>query len=366
MAHRTGRTSCLGGVRPAARRLAGRSRISHGHGIRLNVKAKTITAYVVTGPTSRRIEGTAEIDGVGGVQPGAGHGGMARALSCRRDALRPMRRMPRHMTAETMLHYRTYALDEDRDWVVLVHGAGGSSSIWFRQLRAYREEFNVLLVDLRGHGGSARVGDGPVPTPYTFEALSRDVIDVLDHAGIRDAHFVGISLGCLIIRTIAELAPQRVRSMVLGGAVVGLNRRSRVLVVLGNALKRVLPFMWLYRIYAWIIMPRVGHRESRMIFVREAQKLARKEFLRWFRLTMEVSAVLRLFEERTAGIPTLYLMGEEDHMFLPAARRLAAQHRNAVLHVLERCGHVCNIERPASFNRVSIAFMQDPLAVTAA
>jgi pimeloyl-ACP methyl ester carboxylesterase len=264
-----------------------------------------------------------------------------------------------------MLHYRTYTTDEDRDWVVLVHGAGGSSSIWFRQVRAYRQAFNVLLVDLRGHGESARLSDGHDPRPYTFEALSREVIDVLDHAGVRVAHFVGISLGCLIIRTIAEIAPDRVRSMVLGGAVVRLNLRSRALVVLGNALKRVLPFMWLYRIYAWIIMPRAGHRESRMIFVREAQKLARKEFLRWFRLTMELTPILRLFEERDLGIPTLYLMGEEDHMFLPAARQLAARHRSAVLRTIERCGHVCNIERPGRFNRISIAFIQDPLAAVA-
>jgi pimeloyl-ACP methyl ester carboxylesterase len=264
-----------------------------------------------------------------------------------------------------MLHYRTYTTDEDRDWVVLVHGAGGSSSIWFRQVRAYREAFNVLLVDLRGHGESARLSDGHDPAPYTFEALSREVIDVLDHAGVREAHFVGISLGCLIIRTIAEIAPDRVRSMVLGGAVVRLNLRSRALVVLGNALKRVLPFMWLYRIYAWIIMPRAGHRASRMIFVREAQKLARKEFLRWFRLTMELTPILRLFEERDLGIPTLYLMGEEDHMFLPAARQLAARHSSAVLRTIERCGHVCNIERPGRFNRISIAFIQDPLAAVA-
>jgi pimeloyl-ACP methyl ester carboxylesterase len=263
-----------------------------------------------------------------------------------------------------MLHHRTHVLGEDRDWVVLVHGAGGSSSIWFRQLRAYREEFNVLLVDLRGHGGSAGIIDGRERKPYTFEALSREVVDVLDHLGIRDAHFVGISLGCLIIRTIADLAPERVRSMVLGGAIVRLNLRSRVLVLLGNGLKRVLPFMWLYRLYAWIIMPRAGHHESRTIFIREAQKLARKEFLRWFRLTMELSPILRLFEERETGIPTLYLMGEEDHMFLPAARRLAQRHRSAVLHVIEQCGHVCNIERPGLFNRLSIEFMQDPVGAT--
>jgi pimeloyl-ACP methyl ester carboxylesterase len=259
-----------------------------------------------------------------------------------------------------MLHYKTYVGDPDREWVVLVHGAGGSSSIWFRQLRAYREHFNVLLVDLRGHGGSAAVADGREGKPYTFEAVSREVIDVLDHLELQRAHFVGISLGCLIVRTIAEMEPERVRSMVLGGAIARLNIRSRVLVVLGNGLKRVLPFMWLYRLYAWILMPRLNHRESRLIFVREAQKLARKEFLRWFRLTMELTALLRVLEERDTGIPTLYLMGDEDHMFLPSARRMAQRHRRAVLRVIEQCGHVCNIERPAQFNDHSIQFMLSP------
>jgi pimeloyl-ACP methyl ester carboxylesterase len=265
-----------------------------------------------------------------------------------------------------MLHHRTYILEPLADWVVLVHGAGGSSSIWFRQLRDYREQFNVLLIDLRGHGESALDAAARDGEHYTFESVSRDVLDVLDHLAIERAHFVGISLGCLIIRTIAELAPERVRSMVLGGAIVRLNLRSRLLVLLGNAFKRMIPFMWLYRIYAWILLPRAGHRESRLIFVREAQKLARKEFLRWFRLTMELPPILRLFEQSDTGIPTLYLMGEEDHMFLPSARRLAERHHRAVLRVIERCGHVCNIEKPQAFNRISIEFMKDPVAATAA
>jgi pimeloyl-ACP methyl ester carboxylesterase len=257
-----------------------------------------------------------------------------------------------------MLHYRTYVLDPGRDWVVLVHGAGGSSAIWFRQLRSYRQVFNVLLVDLRGHGASAGLLQNVRSEPYTFEAVSLEVLDVLDHLQIEQAHFVGVSLGCLIIRTIAEIAPHRVRSMVLGGAILRLNVRSRILVVLGNGLKRIIPFMWLYRIYAWIIMPRLRHRESRMIFVREAQKLARQEFLRWFRLTMELKPLLRMFEERDPDIPTLYLMGEEDHMFLPAVRQAAAREPRALLRVLRRCGHVCNIERPGLFNRLSVDFMR--------
>ena len=243
---------------------------------------------------------------------------------------------------------------------MLVHGAGGSSSIWFRQIRAYSREFNVLLVDLRGHGGSATGEEHREGKRYTFEDVSRDILEVLDHRGIERAHFVGISLGCLIIRSLAEIAPERVQSMVLGGAIARLGLRSRVLVLLGNAFKRVVPFMWLYRLYAWILLPRKGHRESRLVFIREAKKLARSEFLRWFRLTMELRPILRLFEERDVGIPTLYLMGEEDHMFLPAARNLARKHSRSILRVIERCGHVCNIQSPDVFNEVSLAFLRDP------
>jgi pimeloyl-ACP methyl ester carboxylesterase len=35
-----------------------------------------------------------------------------------------------------------------------VHGAGGSSSIWFKQIRDFQKQYNVLLLDLRGHGES--------------------------------------------------------------------------------------------------------------------------------------------------------------------------------------------------------------------
>lgn len=260
-----------------------------------------------------------------------------------------------------MLSYRRHFLSPEHEWVVFVHGAGGSSSIWYRQVREFRKVFNVLLIDLRGHGDS----QPPLLLPfegdrYTFEAVSREILDVMDHEEVASAHFVGISLGCILIRTLGEIAPERVRSMVMGGAIIRLNLRSRFLVTMGNAFKRIMPYMWLYRLFAWIIMPRKRHREARNLFVTQARRLCQKEFIRWFRLTYEVNPLLvRLFEQKELPIPTLYVMGDEDHMFLPSVTRMVSRHtRFSKLEVLPECGHVVNVDRPELFNLLSIDFIR--------
>jgi pimeloyl-ACP methyl ester carboxylesterase len=271
---------------------------------------------------------------------------------------------PLQPTPPAVLYYRTYEHGPQSDWVVFVHGAGGSSAIWFKQIREFKQHFNVLLVDLRGHGHSRYVDGTPYSRKYTFEDVSRDVVEVLDHLSIEKAHFVGISLGSVLIRTLAEMAPDRVATMVLGGAITRLNFRSRFLVGVGNLFKRVLPYLWLYRLFAWIIMPRKNHREARYLFTREAKKLCQKEFLRWFKLTWRVNPVLKFFEERDISLPTLYLMGEEDHMFLPAVRRIVQRHAYSLLRVIDGAGHVCNVEQPGLFNRFAIEFIKaHPAAV---
>jgi len=260
-----------------------------------------------------------------------------------------------------MLYYKKYHLSDDAEWVVFVHGAGGSSSIWFRQIKEYREHFNVLLIDLRGHGGSRDMLQKYYRKKYSFRMAAHDIIQTMDEAGVSKAHFVGVSLGTIIIRTIGELEPEKVQSMILCGAVMRLNIRSRVLVFLGNTFKRIVPFMWLYKLFAWIILPRKRHAESRYLFIREAQKLYRKEFLKWFRLTQEVNPLLRYFREKELPIPTLYIMGGEDHLFLPPIKKMIRDHKHALLEVFERCGHVCNVEQPDRFNRLSIGFIKQQL-----
>jgi pimeloyl-ACP methyl ester carboxylesterase len=258
-----------------------------------------------------------------------------------------------------MLYSKSFINSKDKDWVVFVHGAGGSSSIWFQQLKAYKDEFNVLLVDLRGHGKSKEMSTMKkyYKEKYTFRTVSHDVLDVLKKENIDQAHFVGVSLGTIIIRSIAEIRPEIVKSAIMCGAITRLDVRSRILVWLGHTFKKVVPFIWLYKLFAWVIMPKKNHEESRSLFVKDAKNLARKEFLKWFRLTYEVNPLLRYFKEKEMEAPTLYVMGEEDHMFLPPVQKMIQDFNHSELVVVEGSGHVVNVDKPDEFNRITLEYL---------
>ncbi len=230
--------------------------------------------------------------------------------------------------------------------------------MWYKQIKDFKEQFNLLLIDLRGHGKSTNLPQAIYQKEYTFEDVTRDIIEVLDHLKMPPAHFMGVSLGTIIARQLAEMEPWRVKSLVLAGAVTRLNIKSRVLVFLGNTFKKVIPYMWLYRLFAYIILPRKQHSESRNLFIREAKKLCQKEFIRWFKLTKDINPLLRYFKEVDIRIPTLYVMGDQDVMFLEPVIQIVKEHRNAMLQVLEHCGHVVNVERPQEFNKLSMAFLK--------
>ena len=259
---------------------------------------------------------------------------------------------------QPLLFHKTYLHTTSNEWVVFVHGAGGSSSIWFKQIKAYKQHFNLLLIDLRGHGKSNQLLKELITSRYTFTAVTQDILKVLDHLKIQSAHFVGMSLGTIIVRNLAELASERVRSMVLGGAVTRLNTRSQILVRLGNFGKHILPYMWLYKLFAYIVMPQKNQRESRHLFIREAKKLCQKEFKRWFILAADVNPLMRYFKDRELPIPTLYLMGDRDYMFIKPVKEMVAVHKLSVLREIPDCGHVCNVERPDDFNQHSIEFIK--------
>jgi len=256
-----------------------------------------------------------------------------------------------------MLHYTTHLHSTQAEWVTFVHGAGGSSSIWYKQIRDFQKHFNVLLIDLRGHGKSKQHLYAKFKK-YTFDSIGDEVIEVLDFLKIDESHFVGISLGTIIIREITERHPQRTKRMILGGAIMKMNLRGQILMRLGVLLQSIIPYLLLYRFFAFIIMPRKKHRESRNLFINEAKKLYQKEFRRWFNLVSQINPLLSFFRINDSGIPTLYIMGSEDYMFLPSISKLVKTHDSSTLSIIQDCGHVVNIEQPLVFNETAISFLR--------
>ncbi len=258
---------------------------------------------------------------------------------------------------DNLIYHKIYKHQTSSEWIVLIHGVGGSSSIWFKQVREFIRHFNVLMVDLRGHGKSRDFFSQNKSLNYSFSDVSKDVLEVMNHVGIEKAHFMGVSLGTILIRTIAEIDVSKMKSMILCGAVTRLNVRSRFLMQFATLVRKYVPFMWLYTLFAYILMPRNRNKEARNMFVKDAKLVRHSEYMRWFKLTAEVNPILRYFTEKEVPVPTLYVMGDEDYMFLPQVKNLVKIHQYSQLVVLENCGHVCNVEQPALFNKHSIDFI---------
>ena len=105
--------------------------------------------------------------------------------------------------------------------VVLLHAAGADASSWERlgwigPLRA--AGLRVIRPDARGYGASGRVSDARL---LAGSPCVDDIASVLDAEGVESAHLAGYSMGACHALRFAEAAPARVRSLVLGGVIVG-------------------------------------------------------------------------------------------------------------------------------------------------
>ena len=255
-----------------------------------------------------------------------------------------------------MLSYQLIGNHQKAEHLIFIHGAGGSSAIWYKQVKELSAFYNLLLIDLRGHGKSAASLKEKLKK-YSFQSISEDIIEVLDYLKIKKGHFIGISLGTILIREIAEKHHHRVQSMVLAGAIMKINLKGRVLIKLGNACKTFIPYMLLYKLFAHVIMPKKTHKQSRNLFIQEAKKLYQKEFIKWFQLTSQLKPILKLFRTTHNAVPTIYIMGEQDHMFLPSIQKLVSSSPHGQLAIIKNSGHVVNIDQPKEFNSVVIKFL---------
>lgn len=263
---------------------------------------------------------------------------------------------PESFDFQPVLYHEIHLADPGADWVVFVHGAGGSTRTWRYQLDAFKEQFNLLMLDMRDHGQSQSIAP-PVDRNYSLKLMAEDVLHVLDHLEIETAHFIGVSMGSLIVRWVEQLEPERIKKIVLGGGVFGMTWKMRFLLKSAMLFVKIIPFRLLYGIFGWIVMPKRNHRHSRKIFMREARKIPTDAFFNWLGVAKTIDGELKRFFECPISVPTLSIMGGQDHVFLPPARAYAENAEGVSLKVIPDCGHVCSIERPEQFNQLALSFL---------
>jgi len=88
--------------------------------------------------------------------------------------------------------------------VVLLHGGLANSSYWGHLVPALSNEFQVIVIDSRGHGRSTRNVE-----PLGYSLMASDVLAVMDMLKLEKAAIVGWSDGAIIGLDIALHHPER-------------------------------------------------------------------------------------------------------------------------------------------------------------
>ncbi len=89
--------------------------------------------------------------------------------------------------------------------VLLLHGGLANANYWGHQVRALQRQYQVIVMESRGHGRSSRNQE-----PYGYDLMASDVIGLLDHLKIKQAAIVGWSDGAIIGLDVAMKHPERV------------------------------------------------------------------------------------------------------------------------------------------------------------
>ena len=257
--------------------------------------------------------------------------------------------------AHMILHYESFFLSSERQWLVFIHGAGGSMLTWKYQLDAFKPFFNLLLLDLRDHGKSK--GVAPYREKYTIDLLGEDILILLDQLKIRKAHFMSLSLGSIFVQFIGDKRPDLIDRAIMAGAVCKANIPMKVLAFVSRVVYPLLSFEQSYKLLSFAILPRRGDRLGRKLFRAQARKMDPADFKKWMRLLNDFLRQLKVFFYHTFPAPGLIVMGAQDRVFHSAAQAYAEHQSHIQLVDMPGCGHVCNIEKPQVFNALVLRFL---------
>lgn len=103
--------------------------------------------------------------------------------------------MKEHIFPKNGIYYRINDFEAMRQTIVFIHGLSGNSSAWEPYEQEFISKYNLLCIDLRGHGRSRKYSK---EKDYAIELFINDIEELLDHLKIEKYIVVSHSFGSVI------------------------------------------------------------------------------------------------------------------------------------------------------------------------
>jgi 3-oxoadipate enol-lactonase len=234
--------------------------------------------------------------------------------------------------------------------IVFLHGVGSDKSVWHPQLAHFSQERRALAFDYPGYGDS-----DPAPEGTTRDDYAAAILSAMTALGIGRAHICGLSLGGVIALAMHHAAPQACASLILADSFAShpdgeaVYQRSLAAIEAGP-----LRIMAEARVDLLIAQPADPAVRSEVIETMAAIDPAA------YRTGAEAVWLADQSQRADAvRVPTLVLCGSEDRITPPPlSQALTKMIPGARFELIERAGHLTNLEQPEAFNTAVGAFIR--------
>ncbi|MFB1082733.1 alpha/beta fold hydrolase [Jeotgalibacillus sp. JSM ZJ347] len=118
------------------------------------------------------------------------------------------------MTESVLRRNNVTVKGNGRQPIVFAHGFGSSQAAWHQMVKAFEDDYQVVLFDYTGSGNSD-IGAYSSDRYHSLEGYADDLIEICDSLNFRDIIFVGHSVSGMIGTIAAIRRPELFRQMMM-------------------------------------------------------------------------------------------------------------------------------------------------------
>ena len=244
------------------------------------------------------------------------------------------------------------------DTVLMIHGLGASGNFWQAQKEFLQTDFQVITVDLPGHGQSSWM-------QVSLIEMANDIRQILNSLGTLQFSIVASSMGGLVALELYRMIPQDIMRISLVGSIPKFARGPNYPAGLDIDKIRILSQQFdgdyaaildIFFRSLFTMKERDSERFKWVKQLRAADPLPQRASLKHFLDILE-KADLR---DRVASMicPLQFITGTEDYICPRVIMDWIASHTyNARFDFLEGCGHLPFLVETKEYNRLLEDFL---------